>query len=176
MQRATWTSNWHTLIDHQWRGLDPCFDSGRFVIWLIVFAIKWVQVPWLDVLMLTWKTLGSLQGEFLLQNKRYWDQLGNWISSHHEILFTLLSLYQGDLMVIGDSLNKGPVMQSIDIFFVVGLNKLLNKQSSCFWFKMPLHSCDILCFAYCEHCCGMRHVAFYCITFHCLFLLHHKQP
>ena len=32
-------------------------------------------------------------------------------------------------------------MRRLDISFVVILNKLLNNQSSCRWFKMPEHSC-----------------------------------
>ena len=35
-----------------------------------------------------------------------------------------------------DSPHKGPVMQSFYVFFVVGLNKLLNKLSNCQWFRM----------------------------------------
>ena len=42
-----------------------------------------------------------------------------------------------------DSPHKGPVMQSSHIFFVVSLNKLLNKQPCYQWFEMKWHSCDI---------------------------------
>ena len=31
-----------------------------------------------------------------------------------------------------------------DVFFVVGLSKLLNKQSSCCWFETPWCSCDVI--------------------------------
>ena len=39
--------------------------------------------------------------------------------------------------------HKGPVMRSFDKFFVVSLNKLLNKQLRCQWYEPPWHSCDI---------------------------------
>ena len=34
--------------------------------------------------------------------------------------------------------HEGPVMQSFDIFFIVSMTKLLNKQSRCQWFETPL--------------------------------------
>ena len=40
-----------------------------------------------------------------------------------------------------DSLHKGPVTWSFDVFFVVSQNKLLHKHSNCQWFDTPLHSC-----------------------------------
>ena len=36
---------------------------------------------------------------------------------------------------LGESSHKGGVMQSFDVCFVVSLNKLLKKQSSCLWFE-----------------------------------------
>ena len=36
-----------------------------------------------------------------------------------------------------------PVMKNFDVSFVVILGQLLNKQSSCQWFEMTEHSCDI---------------------------------
>ena len=35
-----------------------------------------------------------------------------------------------------------PVTQSFDVFFVVNLNKLLNKQSRGWWFETPWHHCN----------------------------------
>ena len=43
-----------------------------------------------------------------------------------------------------DSPHKGPVMRSFDVFFVVCLYKLLNKQSNYGWFVVPWYSCDII--------------------------------
>ena len=40
-------------------------------------------------------------------------------------------------------------MQSFDIFFFAGLNKLLNKQFSCLWFEMPWSSCDVVVIIFC---------------------------
>ena len=42
-----------------------------------------------------------------------------------------------------DSPHKGHVMHSFDVFFVVSLNKLLNKQSDYQWFEMPWGPYDI---------------------------------
>ena len=42
-----------------------------------------------------------------------------------------------------DSPHKGPVVQNFDAFFAAGLNKLLNKQLSWWWFEMPWCSCDV---------------------------------
>ena len=36
-----------------------------------------------------------------------------------------------------DSPHKGSVMQSFSLFFIVNLNKLFNKQSTCVWFMTP---------------------------------------
>ena len=36
--------------------------------------------------------------------------------------------------------HRGPVMQTFDIFFEVSQDKLLHKQSRCWWFEMPCHS------------------------------------
>ena len=49
--------------------------------------------------------------------------------------FSLTTLWEGST-VTGNSLHKGQVMQSVYIFFVVILNKLLNKQPGCIWIFM----------------------------------------
>ena len=40
--------------------------------------------------------------------------------------------------------NKGPVMMGFYIFFVVTLNKLLNRHLSCWCFEMHWYLCDII--------------------------------
>ena len=42
-----------------------------------------------------------------------------------------------------ESPHKGPVIQSLDAFFVLGQNKLIKKQSSCQWFQMPWRVCHV---------------------------------
>ena len=42
-----------------------------------------------------------------------------------------------------DSPHKRPVMRSFDDFFILCLNKFLNKQLRCWWFKTPWRSCDV---------------------------------
>ena len=59
-----------------------------------------------------------------------------------ERLSTLLTLCGGNPLVTVDSPHKGPVMQNFG-FCVVCLNKHLNKQSTCQWFRMPWCSCEI---------------------------------
>ena len=44
--------------------------------------------------------------------------------------------------IAGNEPPKWPAMW-IFVFFAVRLNKLLSKQSNCFWFETLLHSCDI---------------------------------
>ena len=39
--------------------------------------------------------------------------------------------------------SNAKVLQSFDVFFVVSLDKLVNKQSSFQWFEMPWRSCDV---------------------------------
>ena len=43
-----------------------------------------------------------------------------------------------------NSPHKMPALWSFDVFFDVGMSKLLNKQFNCWWFKMLWHSCDII--------------------------------
>ena len=43
-----------------------------------------------------------------------------------------------------DSLHKRPMMGSFDVLFDASLNTLLNKRSTCQWFKMPLRSGDVI--------------------------------
>ena len=42
-----------------------------------------------------------------------------------------------------DSTHKWPVIRSFCVFFVVSLNKLLQKQSSCRWVERQWRSCDV---------------------------------
>ena len=75
--------------------------------------------------------LTSMCGNFL------WFVLPWW---HHqmETFSLLLALSAGNSPVV--SPHKGPVTQSLDVFFDLHLNKRLNKQSSRRWFEMPLRS------------------------------------
>ena len=43
--------------------------------------------------------------------------------------------------------HKGPVIWSLDVFFVLSRNKPLNKQSSFRWFTTPWRSCDTALFS-----------------------------
>ena len=65
----------------------------------------------------------------------------------HSVMETLLALAlcEGSPPVIGGSPHKGPVMQSFDVALVLGLNKLLDKQSSCWWCH-DTHVTSLQCF------------------------------
>ena len=58
-------------------------------------------------------------------------------------LSMLLAFYDGNPPVTGGFPSPRRVMQSCDVFFDIGLNKLLSKHSSCMWFLTPLYSCDV---------------------------------
>ena len=62
-----------------------------------------------------------------------------WWCHGMEMLSVLLALCEGNPSVTGGNPHKGPVMQILDIFFVVSPNKLLNKQWICQWFEMHYH-------------------------------------
>ena len=56
--------------------------------------------------------------------------------------FVSLVLCEGNPLSPVDSPHKGPMIWSFDAFFVVSLNKMLNKFSSCQWFEIWWCSCD----------------------------------
>ena len=57
------------------------------------------------------------------------------------MLSTLLALCERNLLVTSGFLSQR--QQTFDVFFVVSLNKLLNKQLSRLWFEMPWCSCNL---------------------------------
>ena len=59
------------------------------------------------------------------------------MKSWYRNVFHIIHPLWGESMV--NSPNKGPVMWSYDVFCVVSLKKLLNKQLSCQWSEMPWH-------------------------------------
>ena len=56
-----------------------------------------------------------------------------------ETLSALLALCEGNPLVTGGFLQKGPVMHKVLHFFIVSMNKLLNKQLSWWWFETPTY-------------------------------------
>ena len=65
-----------------------------------------------------------------------------WLCHDMETLSPLLALCEGNPLVTSGFPSQMARMESFDIFFVVSLNKLLNKQLSCQWFVMSWCSCD----------------------------------
>ena len=60
-----------------------------------------------------------------------------------ETFSALLALCVGNSPVIGEFPSQRPVMWSFDVFFDLGLNKRLSKQSRCWWFETPVwFHCD----------------------------------
>ena len=57
-----------------------------------------------------------------------------------ETFSTLLALCAGNLPVTSEFTAQRPVMWGFDVFFDLGLNKRLSKQSWGFWFETPLRS------------------------------------
>ena len=53
-----------------------------------------------------------------------------WRHHNTELLFTLWNDCKENPPVTSGSTHKGPIIQSFDVFFVIMLDKLLNKQSS----------------------------------------------
>ena len=70
----------------------------------------------------------------------HWHMKTSW----HENGFCITGTLWGE-STVGFPLTKGPVMQSLDVSSVVGLNMLLYKQSNCWWYEamMPTgRHCD----------------------------------
>ena len=52
-----------------------------------------------------------------------------------------------NLPVTGGSLHKGPVIYSFNLFVVISLHNMLNKQSHCRWLKTPWRSSNVVAIA-----------------------------
>ena len=61
--------------------------------------------------------------------------------------FALLALCAGNSSVTIEFPTQRPVMRSFDVFFDLGLNKWLSKQSRCRWFETPSRSLWCQCYA-----------------------------
>ena len=55
-------------------------------------------------------------------------------------IFHILAHCVGNSPVTGEFTSQRPVTWSFDVFFDLCLNKLLSKQSRCWWFETPPHS------------------------------------
>ena len=67
----------------------------------------------------------------------------SWWRHQMETFSALLALFVGNSPVTGEFPTQRPVTQSFDVFFYLGLNKQLSKQSWGWCFEMPLWS--LLC-------------------------------
>ena len=82
---------------------------------------------------------------FYDNNKTVYTETSSWWCCDTEVLCVLLPLWERYPLVDSstvDSPHKGPVMQIFN--FIVSLNKLLKKQSMCWWFALPWSSCDFI--------------------------------
>ena len=62
------------------------------------------------------------------------------VTSWRWIGFGITGLCEGNPLVAGDFLYKGPVIRNIDVSVDDGLNKLLNEQPNDHWFETPWRS------------------------------------
>ena len=62
------------------------------------------------------------------------------VTSRHGSAFRITGPLWG---VDSPQIAEGPVIQTFDVFFVVGLSKLVNKQSGFRWFVTPWRLCDV---------------------------------
>ena len=70
-----------------------------------------------------------------------WPNTKQWQPTHTSNLMVIIMIsILEEIYVIS---NKRPVMRASDIFFVVSLKKLLQKQSRCWWFETPWCACDV---------------------------------
>ena len=74
--------------------------------------------------------------------KRLVTHMPRW---RHDVktLVTSLDFCERNSPVICGFPSQGPVVWRFNVFFVVSQNKLLKKQSGCWWFEMPWRSCDV---------------------------------
>ena len=63
-----------------------------------------------------------------------------WRRHQMETFSVLLAICAGNSPVTGEFLSQRPVTRSFDVFFDLGLNIRLRKQSRRRWFEMPSHS------------------------------------
>ena len=66
------------------------------------------------------------------------DRVITWKCFPHNWLF-----FRGNILITDGFLSHMASIRVLQYISVVGLNKLLNKQSICQWFEMPRHSCDV---------------------------------
>ena len=64
----------------------------------------------------------------------------SWWLHQMETFSASLALCSGNSLVTGEFPVQRPVMWNFDVFFDLCLNKLLSKQSRCWWFEMPSRS------------------------------------
>ena len=95
-----------------------------------------------------------------------WHQW-TWWRHHMETFSVLLALCVGNSPVTGEFPSQRPVTRSFGVFVDLHLNKGLSKQSSGWWFEMPLcslwhhcsdlpisNSCAVYLLEYVHVCCG----------------------
>ena len=66
--------------------------------------------------------------------------VSSWWRHQMETFSALLALCAGNSAVTGEFTPQRPVTRSFDVFFGMGLNKRLSKQSRRWWFETPLRS------------------------------------
>ena len=142
--KRTWSQESHPLNNgchRSARQLEaiPSLCSGDLVIYfsylLWYVSTEECQCTFQKLFLQIWHT--EIQIQLLHKN-------GKLLDSHlHEI--SQITQYCTCLVETVDSPEKGPTMQGFDAFFVVNLNKLLNKQFTCDLRYLNAHVTKLLC-------------------------------
>ena len=112
---------------------DTCFQSmARDVYWLRGTTFYSILSQCLEAQILEIKL--SCNSEIST------DQSISWWRHQVEPFSALLALCAGNSPVPGELPAQRPVTRSFDVFFDLGLNKPLSKQSTCWWFETPSRS------------------------------------
>ena len=132
--RACWNVNWHHMHGHKKKKYGSHFP--RYGGWCFASIMWGYYLRWCYGMEMLSTLLALCEGNppVIL------------------VMWLLVPPHIGPVMIAGplwgeshwspvDALHI--VLQRLDVFSVVRLNNHLNKQSSCLWFEMPWHLCDV---------------------------------
>ena len=112
---------------HRWRV--DCPRKGL----IMLETFPWHDVQWIDQ---EWCTLFTWY-----LTPKVW--VVSWWRQHMEAFSVLLTLCEGIHRWPVDSLHNGSVAWTFGVSFDVSFNRLLDKQSSSWWFETPRQSCNV---------------------------------
>ena len=105
-------------------------------IWYFCSIASWFSVPQTICQFKVRVSVRIILPGFLLTTaKLWWISYLSWWRHQMETFSALLAICAGNSPVPGEFLAKMPVARSFDVFFDLGLNKRLRKQSWSWWFE-----------------------------------------